>query len=382
MSLAGKLEDVGLADLLQLLASNEKTGRLTLTRRDGHGVVILRRGRIIYAASNSVRETFGSILVCRGLISEEALVEALERQHASREEKRLGTILVEMSQVRQEDLEEAMRHQTGVIVAELFQWPSGFFKFEPLEFPERGEIEVDAKDFLVADGLSTAHVVMEAVTRQQDDEEGPLAALAEPVPEAAPQASDATPSALGGIVTDLRSPALRGEKTLLMMRHANQIVRRGLLAVVRGNEMGVISQFGFGGEGSAEESELRSLTITVTEPSVFSDVIQRKETYKGPLASTPTNDRFVAGTGGRVPSAVVAIPIILGGNVAMIFYGDNLPSDTPIGSTEELELLMTEAGLAMEKEALDSRVKEVERIRLEQGGAAPRSPEPHSRSPK
>jgi len=363
VSLAGKLEDVGLAELLQLLASNEKTGRLTLTRRDGHGVVILRRGRLIYAASNSVRETFGSILVCRGLIDEETLVEALERQHGSREEKRLGTILIELGRVRQEDLEEAMRHQTGVIIAELFQWPAGFFKFEPLEMPERGEVEVDAKDFLVAEGLSTARVLMEAVNRQQDDEEGPLAALAEAVPEGASQASEAIPAAPAGIVTDLRSPALRGEKTLLMMRQANHIVRRGLLAVVRGNEMGVISHFGFDGEGSADESQLRSLAITVTEPSVFSDVIQRKETYKGPLASTPTNDLFVAEIGGRVPSAVVAIPIILGGNVAMIFYGDNLPSDTPIGSTEELELLMTEAGLAMEKEALDTRVKEVERIR-------------------
>lgn len=382
MSLAGKLEDVGLAELLQLLAANEKTGRLTLTRRDGHGVVILRRGRIIYAASNSVRETFGSILVCRGLISEETLVEALERQHASREEKRLGTILIEMGQVRQEDLEEAMRHQTGVIIAELFQWPTGFFKFEPLEIPERGEVAVDASDFLVTNGLSTAHVLMEAVNRQQDDEEGPLAALAEAVPEGASQASEASPTAPAGIVTDLRSPALRGEKTLLMMRQANQILSRGLLAVVRGNEMGVIGHFGFEGDGSADESTLRSLAITVTEPSVFSDVIQRKETYKGPLASTPTNDRFVAETGGRVPSAVVAIPIVLGGSVAMIFYGDNLPSDAPIGSTEQLELLMTEAGLAMEKEALDTRVKEVERIRIEQEGAIPRSPETPSRSPK
>jgi hypothetical protein len=362
LSLAGKLEDVGLAELLQLLASNEKTGRLTLTRRDGHGVVILRRGRIIYAASNSVRETFGSILVCRGLISEETLMEALERQHASREEKRLGTILIEMGQACQEDLEEAMRHQTGVIVAELFQWPTGFFKFEPLELPERGEIEVDAKDFLVAEGLSTSHVLMEAVNRQQDDEEGPLAALAEPVPDEM-EGSDAAPAGLGGIVTDLRSPALHGEKTLMMMRHANRLVRRGLLAVVRSNEMGVISHFGFEASGPADESELRSLTLTVTEPSVFSDVIQKKETYKGPLASTPTNDRFVAGIGGRVPSCVVVIPIIVGGIVAMIFFGDNLPDDTPIGSTDELELLMTEAGLAMESDALESRVKEVARIR-------------------
>ena len=363
MSLAGKLDDIGLAELLQLLAANEKTGRLTLTRRDGHGVVILRRGRIIYAASNSVRETFGSILVCRGLISEETLMEGLERQHWSREEKRLGAILVEMGKARQEDLEEAMRHQTGVIIAELFQWPSGFFKFEPMEIPERGEVEVDAKDFLVTDGLSTSHVVMEAATHQHDAEEGPLAALAEAVPETGPQATEVIPAAPAGIVTDLRSPALRGERTLLLMRQANELVRRGILTVLRGNEMGVISHFGFEDTGSAGESALRSLAITVTEPSIFHDVIQRKETYKGPLASTATNDQFIAQVGGGVPNAAVAIPIVLGGSVAMIFYGDNLPSDAPIGSTDELELLMTEAGLAMEKEALDSRVKEVERIR-------------------
>ena len=64
MSLVGRLEDIELPELIQFLANNRKTGRLTLSRRDGHGVVLMRLGRILYAASNSVRETLGSLLVC------------------------------------------------------------------------------------------------------------------------------------------------------------------------------------------------------------------------------------------------------------------------------------------------------------------------------
>ena len=39
-SLAGRLEDIELPELIQFLAGNRKTGRLTLTRRDGHGVLL------------------------------------------------------------------------------------------------------------------------------------------------------------------------------------------------------------------------------------------------------------------------------------------------------------------------------------------------------
>ena len=83
MSLAGRLEEVELAELLHFLSLNNRTGKISLTRHDGHGLIVMRLGRIVYAASSSVREAFGNILVCRGLVPAETLAEALERQHAA-----------------------------------------------------------------------------------------------------------------------------------------------------------------------------------------------------------------------------------------------------------------------------------------------------------
>jgi hypothetical protein len=51
--------------VIQFLAGNRKTGRLTLTRRDGHGVLLIRAGRNPLRATNSVRETLGN-LSCNG----------------------------------------------------------------------------------------------------------------------------------------------------------------------------------------------------------------------------------------------------------------------------------------------------------------------------
>ena len=68
--LAGKLEDVTLPGLLQMLAVRRRTGKLTVTSRDALGVVVLRDGFIIYAATNSAREMLGNLLVCNRLVDE------------------------------------------------------------------------------------------------------------------------------------------------------------------------------------------------------------------------------------------------------------------------------------------------------------------------
>lgn len=353
-SFAGKLEDVPFPELLQFIALNRKTGKLTLTRRDGTGVVVLRSGRIIYAASNSVRETFGSILVCRGLVSEPTLMEALQKQQAAGGKKRLGAILVEMGKVTEDDLREVMHHQTGVVIQELFQWSTGFFKFEAMEIPERGEIEVDAKDFLDMEGIATDRVLLEVAARL-DEQLAAEEQTAAPPGEAEPLPPEGTAEHL--------SPALRGEITLMLMRYAGRIVNRGVLFVVRGDQATGISHFGLGSRGSYPASAIRELTLPLAEPSVLSDVIQKKETYRGRLRSRPGDAALLRQLGGPEPTDVVIMPMILAGTVVMLFYGDNSPGGRPIGTTADLEALLTEAGLEMEKEALEARIKSFERAR-------------------
>ena len=90
MSLFGKLEDTPLQELLQVMAASQVTGKLRLTGRDREGIVVFRNGNIVYAASSGARQTLGNLLLLQGLVSEHHLSDALDRQHAAKEELRLG----------------------------------------------------------------------------------------------------------------------------------------------------------------------------------------------------------------------------------------------------------------------------------------------------
>jgi hypothetical protein len=69
-----------------------------------------------------------------------------------------------------------------------------------------------------------------------------------------------------------------------------------------------------------------------------------------------------------VPPEVVAVPIVVEGMIAAIFYGDNLPGEHPITAIHGLELLMIESGLALEKNLLRERLRGVEdRLRAVEG---------------
>jgi Domain of unknown function (DUF4388) len=354
MSLVGRLEDIELPELIQFLANNRKTGRLTLSRRDGHGVVLLRAGRILYAASNSVRETLGNLLVCRGLISETTLMEALEHQHWGQEAKRLGEILLEMGKLDEEALDDVMKDQTRAVIQELFGWTAGFFKFESLDIPDRGDVEVDARDFLLMKGVNTDEVLLEAARRLDESREliDPSASL----PKGAIEESPPAPESVA--LADLRAPALRGETTLSLMRYAAQVVGRGLLLAVRGDEAQGVSQFGM--PSGAGEGSVKKVRLPLDVPSVLADAVQRKEPYLGPLDGALGNETLVERLGGARPTAVIVVPMVVAGAVAMLFYGDNAADGRPIGATEGLTRLILEASLAMEKAALDERMRDFE----------------------
>jgi hypothetical protein len=52
--------------------------------------------------------------------------------------------------------------------------------------------------------------------------------------------------------------------------------------------------------------------------------------------------------------------MVVAGSVAMLFYGDNAADGRPIGASEELVRIILEASLAMEKAALDERMRDFE----------------------
>jgi len=349
VSLAGRLEEVELAELLHFLALNGRTGRVHLSRRDAHGVIVVRLGRIVYAASSSIRETFGSILVSRGLVTPHDLAAALDKQHASAEGRKLGDILVEAGSLTDEQLQDALKQQTGLVVHELCRWRDGYFRFEVTPVASGGEIGVDAEELVVAAGVATEHVLLEAMTRLDESES---------------EDETAWPTASGprAIVDSPFAPALRAETWLAIVRQAAPVVVRGLLLVVRGDEARGVGQFGPGGRLGADDVA-RGIRLALSEASMVSLAIERRATWRGAVPRSPADDDLLARLGGPRPREAVVVPMLVREGAGLVLYGDDSPEGRPIGPVEDLEWAVLEAGLAMERDLLEARLRAFERSR-------------------
>src|SRR3990172_3010463 len=80
MSLVGRLEDLALPDIFQIISLSKKTGTLIVRSRKGVGMVVFKNGQVIQAANDSIRDSLGNILVSQGMLNEAALTKALAQQ--------------------------------------------------------------------------------------------------------------------------------------------------------------------------------------------------------------------------------------------------------------------------------------------------------------
>ncbi len=131
MALQGTLKDFGIAEILQLIGQQAKSGVLHLNSKDDEIHILMADGNVVRAeyAGRKAREKLGNLLVRADLITQEQLDQALETQ--KRTLRRLGDILVELQMVTKEDLREMTALQTTETVYKLFHWKSGTYQFEP-----------------------------------------------------------------------------------------------------------------------------------------------------------------------------------------------------------------------------------------------------------
>lgn len=134
MAIEGRLEDVSLADICQLLAMGGKTGCLTVTNRENFGYVYFEDGRVIYSTVLNRPDRLGDLLVRNNVISQEALESAISSQ-GQNPGKRLGQLLVEQGALTQDQLNRFITIQIEEAVYHLFAWDAGSFQFEPDQKP-------------------------------------------------------------------------------------------------------------------------------------------------------------------------------------------------------------------------------------------------------
>lgn len=129
MALKGTLKDFGIADILQLIGQQQKTGVLYIKSRSEEVEVSFISGLVARALSKTrrSRELLGAMLVRSGLVTQEKLDEALEVQ--KRTLKRLGDILVTEGTLTADQLREMTQLQTTETLYKLFGWKTGSYEF-------------------------------------------------------------------------------------------------------------------------------------------------------------------------------------------------------------------------------------------------------------
>ena len=151
--LSGDLGGVGLADVFNLLGMSKKTGVLRLTRGAETRALHWDAGEIVFARSNSVRDSLGNFLVRKGIITpEQNAVSASKIDETTRH----GKVLVRMGFITADQLLWAVKQQILEVVYTLFHWRSGFFEFL--------EGETDAREKITL-AMSTTKIIMEGIHR-------------------------------------------------------------------------------------------------------------------------------------------------------------------------------------------------------------------------
>lgn len=350
MGLAGSLKDVSLPELLAVIALTEKSGKLTLTTGLREGLVVFRRGKIIYAASDTAREAFGNILVSLHLVDEPTLLRALERQHRSGEEKRLGAILVDMGSLSPDDLERVMQDQVRKVLGELGRWRRGFFRFRNLEIPDRGEVEVDARDLMLDSGLNADQAALELVSRADEHRAGEEAIDSDSGPRPAvsggpsAQGDDTT---LGAILQEVDVPFLTAEMVLYLLRASEPVFDRVVVLGVAAGVLAGITQRGTGLAEGKDLEEIRALRLTAVGESLAARAALAGATQLGHLEHTEENGALVAALGGAWPREAAAVPAAAGLEVFLVLYGDCMDHPVPLEGLAQVELAVRDVGLAL-----------------------------------
>ena len=136
MALVGTIKDFGLADILQLIGLQRKTGLLSLEHGSERVTVKFLEGAVVGAetSSRNLEDLLGSVLVRTGRTTQEQLRETLQIQKTTMQ--RLGYILVKQNFASTTDIEDALRVQVTQIVFRLFRWREGKYQFVPMDHME------------------------------------------------------------------------------------------------------------------------------------------------------------------------------------------------------------------------------------------------------
>ena len=372
-ALEGRLEDLPLCDILQILQVSGKTGGLFLTRADGRdAVVFFRNGRIVQVTGTENYQPLGERLEQRQVITREQLEEA-STYMASFPGMRLGDALVELSCVTRGRVEAEVKAMMADSVQTLMSWGQGQFEFRVgVLWPGPGAPDA-ASDFVLEEGVEPQRIIVDIAERKGPDDTAPLHRRAPKSPEE--QAEEEVQALLVSLndkassgsdpgepesfraarkflslSEELFSVQGRGEMGLVLLRYASELYSDGALVHCQNAGFKVLGQFGSPLVWGAGVYEPGKTLFAKEEVPVLEMVRTAGRPYAGLVRRTPEGAIVPATKGSSGVVAALMIPMTVLGSVTLILVCRTAVAGAP--DARALVALARQVALSFENLAL------------------------------
>jgi len=368
MSLAGRLEELAMSDIFQILSVGRKSGTFIIQGGKGTALILFKNGLIFRAETDDLEGDLGDNLLDAGLIKDTIRNMAVEVKKKL-PSKSIAEILFDFGSVNKAAIDKIARKRIEKIISRILLWKDGDFQFELDDLTLEGKTKLPDFGWELSKGLSPEYLLMEGARIHDESTQNSLSPCKEFSAEDSEQSRwdedwSSEPaqrndiSALKSLTQELRFPNSASEITLLILRFASDIFCRGVLFMVGKDEIIGLGQFGLDIEGA--EEKVRETVLSTDKSPFFRKIILQQMTYKGVLENDEATRLMIEELGGVWPSEVAFFPLIAEGSVVALLYCDNFPTGKTMGETTGLEIFIDQAGLAIEKSLLQRRLRKME----------------------
>ncbi len=368
MSLAGRLEDLAISDIFQILSVGRKTGTFIVNGSRGTAMIVFKNGMVVRGETDDLEGNLGQNLFESGLIKETILKMALDVKKKL-PKKSVAEILFDFGSVTQEALEKATKKRIEKVIYRLLMWEDGDFQFELDDLDLEGKTGLADLGWELSRGVSPEYLLMEGARVQDESSQSFFVRTEDISGEEAVEGGweedwETTPaerkdiSQLKALTQELRFPNSASEITLLILRFASDIFHRGVLFMVGKNQIVGLGQFGL--EIDRADEKVRETAIEMDKSPFLKRIVSEQMPYKGALEKDEVTSKLMQELGGVWPSEVAVFPIVAEGRAVAFLYCDNFSTGISATETEGLEIFISHAGLALEKSLLQRRIQEME----------------------
>jgi hypothetical protein len=369
-ALEGRLEDLPLCDILQVLQVSGKTGGLFLTHADGRSAVILfRNGRIVQVMGAENYQPLGERLEQRDVVTRKQLEDA-SAYMASFPGMRLGDAFVELAFLTRGRVEAEVKAMMAETVQSLVSWSEGQFEFRVGVLWPGPDVPPSSSDFMLEEGVEPQRIIVDLAGRRSGDDTAPLGRRA---PKTQEEQAEEEVQALLVSLNDGKTPSEgepgdpeavraarkflslseelfsvqgRGEMGLVLLRYASELYSDGALVHCQPTGFKILGQFGSPMVWGVDAYEPGKNFFLKEECPVLEMVRTAQRPYAGLVRRTPEGALVPATKGAAGVVAALMIPMSVLGATALILVCRTAVAGAP--DARALVALARQVALAFE----------------------------------